>query len=372
MIVQGNSFSLALPLRIYIVDDNQLVLEDYTPDPTDEVIVKLQGERRIYTYTPIIDENVATIALGGYELTGQYAVIVSIVKADGNRLKSHRYDQLVIVESIDELTHTEIIEGVEEDVIYLSPQAFIAGKDGRGIVSIEKTATAGLIDTYTITYTDDTTSTFEVTNGRDGRDGEDGQPGTPGSPGQPGSDGVGIVSITKTATSGLVDTYTILLTNGNTTTFQVTNGKDGETPDMSDYYTKGETNTLLGGKQDTLSNVSAADVNNESTLSRSINGKFIHDNLIATMVEVSATGDVSRALDSGKFYKFGSVDSLTLTLNAASVGMAGYFGKFTTSASWAGLSVPSGVTSSSASDTIAASKTYEFNIVDDVILVKEV
>ena len=133
MIVQGNTYSLALPLRIYIVDGNQLVLEDYTPDPTDEVIVKLQGERRIYTYTPTIEENVATIALGGYELTGHYAAIVSIVKADGNRLKSCRYDQLVIVESIDELTHQELVEGVEEDVIYLSPQAFIAGKDGRGI-----------------------------------------------------------------------------------------------------------------------------------------------------------------------------------------------------------------------------------------------
>lgn len=39
------------------------------------------------------------------------------------------------------------------------------GDDGRGIVSIEKTGTRGSVDTYTITYTDGTTSTFEVTNG---------------------------------------------------------------------------------------------------------------------------------------------------------------------------------------------------------------
>ena len=37
---------------------------------------------------------------------------------------------------------------------------------GKGIDSIEKTSTSGLIDTYTITYTDDTTSTFELTNGK--------------------------------------------------------------------------------------------------------------------------------------------------------------------------------------------------------------
>lgn len=40
----------------------------------------------------------------------------------------------------------------------------IKGKDGRGITSIKKTGTTGSVDTYTITYTDDTTSTFTVNN----------------------------------------------------------------------------------------------------------------------------------------------------------------------------------------------------------------
>ena len=42
------------------------------------------------------------------------------------------------------------------------------GDPGRGIVSITKTGTAGLVDTYTILYTDDTTSTYTVTNGSSG------------------------------------------------------------------------------------------------------------------------------------------------------------------------------------------------------------
>ena len=45
------------------------------------------------------------------------------------------------------------------------------GEDGNGIASITKTATSGLVDTYTITYTDGTTSTFTVTNGEDGANG---------------------------------------------------------------------------------------------------------------------------------------------------------------------------------------------------------
>lgn len=45
--------------------------------------------------------------------------------------------------------------------------------------------------------------------------------------GATGDTGNGIASITKTGTSGLVDTYTITYTNGNTSTFTVTNGQDG-------------------------------------------------------------------------------------------------------------------------------------------------
>lgn len=39
------------------------------------------------------------------------------------------------------------------------------GEDGVGIASISKTGTSGLVDTYTITYTDGDTDTFTVTNG---------------------------------------------------------------------------------------------------------------------------------------------------------------------------------------------------------------
>ena len=87
-----------------------------------------------------------------------------------------------------------------------------AGAAGNGITSITKTGTAGLVDTYTITYTNGSTSTFTVSNG------------ATGATGAPGN---GIVSITKTGTAGLVDTYTITYTNGSTSTFTVTNGSNG-------------------------------------------------------------------------------------------------------------------------------------------------
>ena len=57
---------------------------------------------------------------------------------------------------------------------------------------------------------------------------EKGNTGSTGQTGPVGATGNGIASITKTGTSGLVDTYTITYTNGNTTTFTITNGEDGE------------------------------------------------------------------------------------------------------------------------------------------------
>ena len=75
------------------------------------------------------------------------------------------------------------------------------GNQGTGITNITKTASAGDVDTYTITFSNNTTQTFTVTNGSN------------------------IASISKTSTDGLVDTYTVLLTDGSTTTFTVTNAK---------------------------------------------------------------------------------------------------------------------------------------------------
>lgn len=73
------------------------------------------------------------------------------------------------------------------------------GTTGNGIASFEKTSTSGLIDTYTITFTNGTTSTLNVTNGR------------------------GIVSIDLTSTEENIDTYTITYNDGTTSTFTVTN-----------------------------------------------------------------------------------------------------------------------------------------------------
>lgn len=53
----------------------------------------------------------------------------------------------------------------------------LKGETGASIKSIDKTGTDGLIDTYTVKMTDGSEQKFYVTNGRDGEKGEKGDTG---------------------------------------------------------------------------------------------------------------------------------------------------------------------------------------------------
>ena len=65
-------------------------------------------------------------------------------------------------------------------MLFLSGCSLISIEKPRGIVDIKLSSTNGLIDTYTITYTDGSTSTFTITNGADGENGKNGIDGKDG------------------------------------------------------------------------------------------------------------------------------------------------------------------------------------------------
>ena len=92
------------------------------------------------------------------------------------------------------------------------------GDNGVGITGIERTSgngAAGTTDTYTINYSNSTTSTYQVVNGANG---------------SPGTNGRGIVSNTRISgngAAGITDTYRITYTDGSTTDYTVVNGANG-------------------------------------------------------------------------------------------------------------------------------------------------
>ena len=127
------------------------------------------------------------------------------------------------------------------------------GEDGNGIASIAKTATSGLVDTYTITYTDGTTSTFNVTNGANGTD---------------GSDGVSVTGVSLVSKVGLLATYRMTFSDGSYYDYTVSDGASGSgTGDMTKAVYDTDNDGIVDAAE-TLSGLTAtiADLNKTANL----------------------------------------------------------------------------------------------------------
>ena len=106
------------------------------------------------------------------------------------------------------------------------------GATGNGVALVEQTTVSHVSsgeNVWTLTDTNGTTYDFSVENGEKGDKGDKGDKGNTGNTGPTGN---GISTIEKTGTAGLVDTYTITYTNSDTDTFTVTNGADGSVTDV--------------------------------------------------------------------------------------------------------------------------------------------
>lgn len=162
------------------------------------------GTAKTYTilYT---DGNTSTFTVmdgKSFYIAKTYSSIAQM-NADYNNPAVAIGDFVLIASTVSDPDNAKMYVKGETTYDYVTDLSGATGIQGVGVSSILKTATSGLVDTYTITYTDNSTSTFEVTNGR------------------------GISTISKTATVGVVDTYTITYNDGTISTFTVTNGIDG-------------------------------------------------------------------------------------------------------------------------------------------------
>jgi hypothetical protein len=89
----------------------------------------------------------------------------------------------------------------------LALTSILDGHGGVKSITYDAPVSPSLTGTMTITLADDSTTTVDIQNGK------------------------GITSVAKTSTSGLVDTYTISYNDGTTQNFTVTNGAKGDTGD---------------------------------------------------------------------------------------------------------------------------------------------
>lgn len=149
------------------------------------------------------------------------------------------------------------------------------GFTGNGISSIIKTSSDGLVDTYTITFTDGNETTFDVTNGN------------------------GIDYISLTDIQGLIKTYTIYFDNGDTKTFEVTDGysptatvsKSGNVSTITITDKNGTTSTEVYDGEGSITDVT---VNGVSVLDNTV-AKVIVPTKISDLTDDTSTNPIDKA-----------------------------------------------------------------------------
>ena len=158
--------------------------------------------------------------------------------------------------------------------------------------------------------------------------------------GTPGPAGVGIQKIEKTGTEGLVDTYTITYTKGQTTTYTVTNGADGPKGDKGD---KGDT-----GEKGDPGTTNYNDLTNKPK----INGVEVSGDKTSTDYNISSgtaqvdhgSSDTTFELPPNQYHTWGEVASLTLTLGSGTDGQVnGYWFSFDSGDTATTLSLPESI-----------------------------
>lgn len=104
---------------------------------------------------------------GGGAIKGKNCTISSIAEIEGG----HRVTFSWTLDNGTVKSQTlDVMDGVDgytpqKDVDYFDGEKGDKGDKGEGIETITKTSTAGIVDTYTILFTDGTTTTYNVVNG---------------------------------------------------------------------------------------------------------------------------------------------------------------------------------------------------------------
>lgn len=187
-----------------------------------------------------------------------------------------------------------------------------------------------------------------------------------GGGGTPGKDGVGIQKIEKTGTAGLVDTYTITLTNNTTYTFTVTNGAKGETGPQGPAGPQGETGaTGPRGPQGETGPQGPTGPQGETGPQGPAG-----DSGIVSRQEMTSS-DTTVTLEPNKLYVFPEMASLTITLGTPSnADVANEYHFFFTSGATATTLTLNDVLSDAYS--IEANMKYEVSILENVAYIKGV
>ena len=221
-VIEVSQFDIGRPIIIHMKDgDEWYDLTGYT--------VKLQGTKPSgfgYSVTGVVSGHDVTFTTT-YDMTSEAGFILSEVSIiDGESPIGSQNAMLHVEQS----PHPpEIVDGSPETIL----------PEMRELVNRAEAAAEILLDCSAIATTLPTGASATASYSPETGVFRFGLPrGAKGDTGATGETGNGISNIRKTSTSGLVDTYTIYFTDQTTTTFTVTNGQNG-TGSVADVWQNG-------------------------------------------------------------------------------------------------------------------------------------
>lgn len=208
------------PVQDWVSEANRLLALIRSAIPAGGTVGQFLGKKSNSDY----DTEWKTPSGGGGGGTTNYNDLDNKPQIEGHTLTGN-----VTLETIGALSTTALAAAITTALAQAKQSGEFDGADGDdgvGIADIEKTGTSGLVDTYTITLTDGTTSTFTVTNG------------AKGDPGNPGADGVSPTVAVSSITGG----HRVSVSDKNgTQTFDVMDGVSA----IDDTAGRGDTNKVL-------------------------------------------------------------------------------------------------------------------------------
>ncbi len=239
------------------------------------------------------------------------------------------------------------------------PSANIKGADGRGIVAVERTSgtgAAGTVDTYTIAYTDNSNSTFNLYNGADG-----GPTRIPS--GYCATEG----DAAAKAEQGFVQDE---IQDGSMVSVFFVHPNTAANPTLE---VNGKTGSILGtdGNPAVYPGIEAG--SHLFIWYSRYNGWLLVDPRYNGLPLVE-TSEASVTLEPGKYYNLtNSGASLALAFAPAQPGrMEQYCGTFYSGDSPKNLTVPAGIQWVGGTPEIAANTTYQFSVMDRIGVIASV
>lgn len=181
----GSSLKIADSIKSGLhTHSNKMVLDKFTENSDGSVMYNGQSIAGVSAWSDITDKPFNTISVADFKVVNNELRLASTASGIdftelANALTTGTLSGITITPDTNNNNFDIMVTGIPEITIDSEGYWNINGErganptkakgengtDGRGIVSIDKTGTSGLVDTYTITYTDDTTSEYTITNG---------------------------------------------------------------------------------------------------------------------------------------------------------------------------------------------------------------